>query len=220
MILKVLRLHEKNDNRDWLNKMSAKSLCILHIDFSVLIFPNSTRTLLISLFLMEQVGYGMQTMIPSSSMSAENIAGCWSQPLNKLKPSRTQRLQTCTAAVLATTCPDGLPNLHISICLLFEARIGPVFLIRHSLLWASTVLAEAFKTPSIAVCHRCSALPPSRTQKQVAAANPRCPLDHASEASRICTLCLIATVRVVPGDGSSEASECSLHCFVEAVTAR
>ena len=90
MILKVLRLHEKNDNRDWLNKMSAKSLCILHIDFSVLIFPNSTRTLLISLFLMEQVGYGMQTMIPSSSMSAENIAGCWSQPLNKLKPSRTQ----------------------------------------------------------------------------------------------------------------------------------
>jgi len=76
MILKVLRLHEKNDNRDWLNKMSAKSLCILHIDFSVLIFPISTRTLLISLFLMEQVGYGMQTMIPSSSMSAENIAGC------------------------------------------------------------------------------------------------------------------------------------------------
>ena len=40
MILKVLRLHEKNDNRDWLNKMSAKSLCILHIDFSVLIFPS------------------------------------------------------------------------------------------------------------------------------------------------------------------------------------
>ena len=40
MILKVLCLHEKNDNRDWLNKMTAKSLCSLHIDFSVLIFPS------------------------------------------------------------------------------------------------------------------------------------------------------------------------------------
>jgi len=133
MILKVLCLHEKNDNRDWLNKMTAKSLCSLHIDFSVLIFPSLLEHTYFTILngtgkiwnadydpKLIDVSCKHRWLLKSTIKQAETI--------------KNTRLQTCTAAVLATTCPDGLPNLHISICLLFEARIGPVFLIRHSLL--------------------------------------------------------------------------------------
>jgi hypothetical protein len=152
-------------------------------------------------------------------MSAKNIAGCSSQPLNKLKQSRTQtRLQTCTAAVLAMTW-SWRPQKPCTFLFTFVSScgIGLLFLIRSSwpelALWSlcSHKLLKSLQT-AVSVSDVLPPSLPSRTQNKLLLQifDPHLITHALGSLTDLHALLDRNSTCGCQERGSSEASECSL----------